>query len=155
WAGITALINQARGIFGKPVIGVHLNQSLYDLFSSNPINSPDFHDIQVGTQITPVTINDINGIVLAGSSINPAEIGYDQATGIGTRVVAQLLQDVGRADPAFSDSAGGSWSANFFTTTTNVNQNPPNPQILGGLVDVFGGSRVTLTLFPEDQNFEP
>ena len=73
WAGIIALINQARG--GKPALS--FPGALYG-------HPGDFHDITVGTN------------TLAGSSVTGynAGTGWDFATGLGTPNVANLINDL-------------------------------------------------------------
>jgi len=76
WAGIMALVNQARAQNGKSGIGVP-NTTLY-------AHSGDFHDITVGN-------NTLAGAPVAGFSAGP---GYDLATGLGTPNVANLINDL-------------------------------------------------------------
>ena len=76
WAGIMALVNQARAQGGKSGIGVP-NTMLY-------AHSGDFHDITVGN-------NTLAGAPVAGFSAGP---GYDLATGLGTPNVANLINDL-------------------------------------------------------------
>jgi subtilase family serine protease len=73
WAGIVALINQARG--GKPALS--FPGALYG-------HPGDFHDIAVGN-------NTLAGSPVAGFS---AGSGYDLATGLGTPNVANLINDL-------------------------------------------------------------
>jgi len=84
WAGITALVNQARAIASKGPIG-DLNPALYTIYHSARY-SIDFHDITVG--------ND----QLVGSSVGfSAGTGYDVASGIGSPIVDQLIVDLAAA----------------------------------------------------------
>ena len=84
WAGITALVNQARANAGKSPIG-DLNPALYAIYHSARY-STDFHDITVG--------ND----QLVGSSVGfSAGTGYDVASGIGSPIVDQLVIDLAAA----------------------------------------------------------
>jgi len=81
WAGITALVNQARANTGKGPIG-DLNPALYAIYHSARY-ATDFHDITVG--------ND----QLVGSSVGfSSGTGYDVASGIGSPVVDQLIVDL-------------------------------------------------------------
>ncbi len=82
WAGIAALVNQARAMMGKGLIGGNLNMVLYSVYHSSRY-STDFHDITVG--------ND----QLVGSSVGfSAGMGYDVASGIGSPIVDQLVVDL-------------------------------------------------------------
>lgn len=81
WAGIGALINQARADLGKGPIG-DINPVLYSIYHSASY-ATDFHDITVG--------NDI----LVGSTVGfSAGVGYDVASGLGTPNVANLIADL-------------------------------------------------------------
>ena len=73
WAGIVALINQARG--GKPALS--FPGALYG-------HPAGFHDITVGD-------NTLAGAPLGGFH---AATGYDLATGLGTPNVADLIDDL-------------------------------------------------------------
>jgi subtilase family serine protease len=85
WAGITALVNQARANLGKGPIG-DLNPTLYPIYHSARY-STDFHDISVG--------ND----QLVGTPVGyAAGSGYDLASGIGTPIVDQLIVDLAAAN---------------------------------------------------------
>src|SRR5437870_3367500 len=84
WAGITALVNQARANLGKGPIG-DLNPVLYSIYHSSRYSS-DFHDITVGDD------------KLVGTPVGyPAGTGYDLATGIGSPVVSELIVDLAAA----------------------------------------------------------
>jgi subtilase family serine protease len=85
WAGITALVNQARANLGKGVIGGNLNTDLYAIYHSTRYSS-DFHDITVGN-------NQLVGTPI-GYSAGP---GYDLASGIGSPIVDQLIVDLAAA----------------------------------------------------------
>src|SRR5712691_5258663 len=81
WAGIAALVNQARAAAGKGPIG-DLNPALYAIYHSTRY-STDFHDITVG--------ND----QLVGTPVGfSAGTGYDVASGIGSPIVDQLIVDL-------------------------------------------------------------
>ena len=82
WAGIFALVNQARGLGGKTGIGTP-NTALYTIYRSARYTS-DFHDVTLGN-------NTLAGQPLAGFS---AGTGYDVTTGIGTPNVANLISDL-------------------------------------------------------------
>jgi subtilase family serine protease len=85
WAGIGALVNQARANLGKGPIGGGLNSALYAIYHSARY-ATDFHDITKG--------ND----QLAGSSVGfNAGAGYDLASGIGSPIVDQLIVDLAAA----------------------------------------------------------
>jgi subtilase family serine protease len=82
WAGIAALVNEARANASKGPIGGNLNTALYSIFHSARY-ATDFHDITVG--------ND----QLAGTPIGyAAGPGYDLASGIGSPIVDQLIVDL-------------------------------------------------------------
>ncbi len=84
WAGIIALVNQARAGLSKGPIG-DLNPYLYAIYHSASYSS-DFHDITVG--------ND----QLVGSSVGfSAGAGYDLASGIGSPIVDNLVADLAAA----------------------------------------------------------
>jgi subtilase family serine protease len=82
WAGIFALVNEARADAGKGPIGF-ANPALYGIYNSGSYGA-DFHDITVGD-------NTLVGAPVAGYDAGP---GYDLATGIGTPDVANLVQDL-------------------------------------------------------------
>ena len=82
WAGIMALVNQARAAEHKAGIGTP-NAALYGIYTG-PNYHADFHDITVGD-------NTLAGQPLAGFK---AGTGYDLTTGIGTPNVANLISDL-------------------------------------------------------------
>jgi subtilase family serine protease len=82
WAGIFALVNEARANAGKGPIGF-ANPALYAIYQG-PRYSVDFHDITAGN-------NTLAGAPVQGYS---AGTGYDLATGIGTPDVANLITDL-------------------------------------------------------------
>ena len=85
WAGICALINEARANAGKPPLGL-LNPSLYPL-----IGTSNFIDITSGS----------NALGTNAGGKYSAVAGYDQVTGIGSPNIANLLTTlVGQATPA-------------------------------------------------------
>ena len=78
WAGIMALVTQARTQNGKPALtALTANAALY-------AHAGDFHDITVGN-------NMLAGSPVAGFNAGP---GYDLATGLGTPNVANLINDL-------------------------------------------------------------
>jgi len=82
WAGIAALVNEARANASKGLIGGNLNAALYSIYHSARY-ATDFHDIAVG--------ND----QLAGTALGySAGAGYDLASGIGSPIVDQLIVDL-------------------------------------------------------------
>jgi len=87
WAGIGALVNQARANASKGTIG-DLNPTLYKIYhGTSPYTAAsygnDFHDITVG--------ND----QLFGTPVGySAGAGYDLASGLGTPNVANLIADL-------------------------------------------------------------
>ena len=84
WAGIFALVDQARAKAGLGPIGF-ANPALYAIYQS-PRYGSDFHDITVGD-------NTLAGAPVAGYSAGP---GYDLATGIGTPDAANLVSDLSK-----------------------------------------------------------
>jgi subtilase family serine protease len=84
WAGIFALVNQARAQSGKAGIGLP-DTALYAIYHSKRYAS-DFHDITTGN-------NTLAGAPLAGFK---AGKGYDLTTGIGTPNVASLIADLAK-----------------------------------------------------------
>jgi len=82
WAGIAALVNEARANASKGPIGGNLNTALYSIYHSARYAS-DFHDITVGNdQLAGTTL---------GYSAGP---GYDLVSGIGSPIVDQLIVDL-------------------------------------------------------------
>jgi subtilase family serine protease len=86
WAGIFALINQARSQASMGPIGF-ANPALYAIYAdgSGARYGSDFHDITVGN-------NTLAAQPVTGFSAGP---GYDLATGLGTPDVANLISDLG------------------------------------------------------------
>lgn len=82
WAGIFALVNEARANAGKGPIGA-ANPALYAIYKSDRYGV-DFHDITLGE-------NTLVGAPAPGFQARP---GYDLATGIGTPDVANLVADL-------------------------------------------------------------
>jgi subtilase family serine protease len=81
WAGIIALANQARANLGKGPIGA-VNPVLYSIYHSARY-ATDFHDITVGNN------------QLVGTPVGfPSGEGFDDASGIGTPIVDQLIVDL-------------------------------------------------------------
>jgi subtilase family serine protease len=83
WAGIVALVNQARAGLGKDPIGF-LNPVIYGLTSTQ--KGEDFHDITIGNNILGGT----TGGFFAG-------IGWDDASGWGTPNVSNFVTDLAAA----------------------------------------------------------
>ena len=86
WAGIFALVNQARGEAAMSPIAL-ANPSLYSIYGggTGAHYASDFHDITVGD-------NTLAGQPVTGFS---AGVGYDLATGIGTPDVGNLIASLG------------------------------------------------------------
>jgi subtilase family serine protease len=82
WAGLFALANQARAVWGRPSLGTSLpfgtNQALYALAGGSRYTNPrgDFADVS------------------SGSNGYPAGPGYDLVTGLGTPVANRLVPDL-------------------------------------------------------------
>jgi len=83
WAGIFALVNQARANAGVGPIGF-ANPALYAIYGNKREYKADFHDITAGD-------NTLTGAPVQGYS---AGRGYDLATGIGTPDAANLLSSL-------------------------------------------------------------
>ena len=83
WAGIFALVNQARGLAAEGPIGF-ANPALYGIYGNPTKYASDFHDITSGN-------NTLFGAPVTGFS---AGTGYDLATGLGTPDVAHLINDL-------------------------------------------------------------
>lgn len=81
WASIVALANQARANIGKGPLGF-MNTALYPVYHSARY-SLDFHDITVGN-------NQLFGTPVGFT----AGLGFDDASGIGTPIVDQLIADL-------------------------------------------------------------
>jgi hypothetical protein len=111
FAGLVALVEQKLG--GTPNVGIgNVNPTLYGL-ANGPTYSSVFHDITAGNNSVPCsqgTPNCPNG----GSIGYNAGTGYDQASGLGTIDVANLVNGWASAIPAGSGSTIGS----AITTTT-------------------------------------
>ena len=82
WSGVTALIRQAaqqEGVLpqvgGQARIGA-LAPTFYALAAGTP-NGPVFHDITAGTNL-----------------LDPAAVGWDKATGLGSPIVSSLTQAI-------------------------------------------------------------
>jgi kumamolisin len=92
WAAFTALVNQARVADNCPVLGF-ANPPIYYLATFNDgenyngVNGAfaDFHDITSGTNSTQTPVN---------PNYYSAVVGYDNATGWGSFVGANLLSDL-------------------------------------------------------------
>lgn len=81
WAGIIAIANQARASNSKGPLG-YVNPILFGLTATQKLT--DFHDITVGNNI------------LSGATVTccNAGSGYDDASGIGTPNVGNLVTDL-------------------------------------------------------------
>lgn len=91
-AGVLALVEQKLGVGGSAAAGLgNINPTLYGL-ASGPTAASVFHDITSGTNAVPCsqgTPNCPNG----GSIGYNAGTGYDQATGLGSYDVTNLVND--------------------------------------------------------------
>lgn len=86
WAGFTALVNQARATNGLAPLGF-ANPALYAIASNAIKYANDFHDITTGS-----------------NQYYPAVTGYDDVTGLGTFIGANLLADLSGSAPSRSPS---------------------------------------------------
>lgn len=84
WAGIFALVNQARGEAGMGPIGF-ANPALYALQGKHGRNAGVFHDITLGN-------NTLAGQPVTGFSAGP---GWDFTTGLGTPIAGKLIAALG------------------------------------------------------------
>jgi kumamolisin len=96
WAGLTAIINQARANAGLPTVGL-LGPKIYPL-----IGTSAFTDITVGS----------DGAYSAGP-------GYDLCTGVGTPIVANLIQALAN-QPLFLSQSGSQTVATGSTAVFGV-----------------------------------
>ena len=97
WAGLCALINQARASAGQTAF-TNLNASLYPL-----LGTTNFRDITSGS----------NGVYSAG-------VGYDEVTGLGVPEFDNLLASIGGSAPAVTKVAPAITSATTDTGTAGV-----------------------------------
>ncbi len=85
WAGIFAIVNQARAANSKGPLGF-ANTALYAIYNNAAEYAHDFHDITVGDNI------------LVGSTLGfSAMTGFDLASGIGSPNVGNLVTDLAAA----------------------------------------------------------
>ncbi len=127
WAGLTAIINQARANAGLPTVGL-LGPKIYPLIGTNA-----FNDITIGS----------NG----GYSAGP---GYDLCTGVGTPNVTNLISALNSGTPAVitTQPAGASASAGATVTLSAGAGGIPAPLFqwyLNGQA-IVGSTQSTLTL---------
>lgn len=100
FAGMVAIINQARNSTGQGVI----NPTLYSLASNATTYAAAFHDITSGTN---ACTSGVSGCSAAGAASFAAAVGYDQATGLGSVDFFKLLS----AWPAGTAATGPAASA--------------------------------------------
>lgn len=106
FAGMLALINQSRGSNGQGVV----NPTLYGLASNPTVYASAFHDITAGSNACTAgpTI-----CTAAATTQYPATVGYDQATGLGTIDLYNLLS----AWPVTSTLVGSATTVSAQTQT--------------------------------------
>ena len=106
WAGLTAIVNQARANVGLPTVGL-LGPKIYPLIGTNA-----FNDITIGN----------NGAYSAGP-------GYDLCTGVGTPNVANLIAALNSGAPATitTQPTGASVSAGATVTLSAGAGGTPAP----------------------------
>ena len=93
WAAIIAIANQARGMRGERGLGL-VAPALYDLARNSRTYARDFHDITSGNNVLG-SDNDPSADPTQGFF---AGKGFDDATGLGTPDVSNLVSDlVGRS----------------------------------------------------------
>lgn len=100
WAAIIAIADQGRGQSGIRPLGL-VAPDLYQLASSPQTYARDFHDVTSGN-------NDLFG-AFAGFS---AGTGFDDASGLGTPDVANLVSDLHGMQPGRNPGDGGPHGSN-------------------------------------------
>jgi kumamolisin len=95
WAAIIAIADEARGLSGIRPLGF-ASDDIYRIASSPSAYARDFHDITVGDNKL--------GEVFAGFS---AGQGFDDATGLGTPDVANLVADLHGVQPGGNPGVPG------------------------------------------------
>jgi hypothetical protein len=115
FAGILALVEQKLGVGTSAATGLgNIGPTLYGL--ANVANV--YHDITSGNNSVPCTQGTLN--CNSGGSIGyNAGVGYDQATGLGTIDVANLVNNWSSAVPTSSSAVGGCNQAPNSSTTGN------------------------------------
>jgi len=89
WASIIAIANEARGMRGERGLGL-VAPALYDVASNSHSYARDFHDITVGNNVLG-SGNDPGADPSQGFF---AKTGFDDASGLGTPNVANLVSDL-------------------------------------------------------------
>jgi len=91
FAGITALLNQylvTHGVQSRSGVG-NINTVIYRLFQTNPAA---FHDVTTGNNIVTVSCGTRRGITCNANAVGYyAGVGFDQATGLGSVDVNNLI----------------------------------------------------------------
>jgi subtilase family serine protease len=110
WAALAALANEAAAALPHkgPAATVGLmNPALYQ---AALLSTPAFNDITSGDNqlLPPYLPTDTNGNPLGGGPYYPATTHYDLASGLGTPIASQLVQDLGSALVAPCSSYAGS-----------------------------------------------
>jgi len=129
FAGIVALMNQKQG--GPQG---NINPLLYTLAGESSASSV-FHDVTVGTNAMPCLIETgVTGCTITGTGLTVGLLngystgpGYDQATGLGSVNVANLVNNAGpnfyvsSTNPAVTVSSPGKSGNAILMTVTSVN----------------------------------
>src|SRR5581483_5449095 len=89
WAAIIAIANEARGMRGQRGLGL-VAPALYSIASDRRSYAQDFHDITKGNNVLG-SDNDPGADPSEGFF---ARAGFDDATGLGTPDVANLVSDL-------------------------------------------------------------
>jgi Pro-kumamolisin, activation domain/Bacterial Ig-like domain (group 3) len=122
-AGVLALVEQKLGVGTSAATGLgNIGPTLYGIAKVANV----YHDITSGSNSVPCTQGTLN--CNSGGSIGfNAGVGYDQATGLGTIDVANLVNNWSSAVPTSSSAVGGcnqapnsSTTGNCGTTTTSL-----------------------------------
>jgi subtilase family serine protease len=111
FSGMLALINQARGYTYQGVV----NSTLYSLASNPTTYASAFHDITTGSNACNLGLSYCS---TADAASFTASVGYDEATGLGSVDLNNLLS-------AWPQSSSGTGSAKSFTlssTALSINQ---------------------------------
>jgi subtilase family serine protease len=118
FAGMLALINQAKGYTNGQGIGV--NEELYQLAANSATYASAFHDVTAGSSAGTASVGNeclagSNYCSSAGTSEYPTAAGYDLATGLGSVNLTNLIA----AWPASNSTLIGT------TTTISASSSAP------------------------------
>ena len=142
FAGILALVEQKLGVGASAATGLgNIGPTLYGL--ANVANI--YHDITNGSNSVPCTQGTLN--CYTGGSIGyNAGVGYDQATGLGTIDVSNLVNNWSSAVPTSSSVAGGCNQAPNSTTTGNCGVTTTSLTTMGAICAVVSPTALALSV---------